>query len=142
MRGKPVALGLVLAMFAASPVAAGSAVTYHGYLTDATYTCQGSPASGPEMTGEIWNLAVKDESAAVMINAYYDGAHHASFRIPGGVVQAGPDVVADFWGGIAEDGATASVVGSTFSWAVYLGYDCTPGVAGYDALTYLGTVGR
>lgn len=141
MRGKSLLLGLALALFVASPVTAGAAVTYHGYLTDAAYTCGGAPATGPEMTGEVWNVSVKGESAAVMVNAFYDGIHHASFHIPGGILQDGPGVVADFWGGIAEGGGTASVTGSTFTWAIYLGYDCTA-ASGYDALVYTGTVGR
>lgn len=141
MRFTSLGLGVLLAALTAGPVAASPTATYHGYLTGATFTCDGRPAAGPELTGEVWNLTVKGDTAALSINVHYDGKHHASFRVPGGAIAAGPGIVADFWGGYGDGGGTATITGSVFTWSVYLGYDCTP-EAGYDALTYIGTLGR
>jgi hypothetical protein len=141
MRALGITFGLALSLLLAAPAAAATA-NYHGYLIGATYTCEGVPVAGPTMTGEVWNLSIKDDAATIGINAFYDGVHHTSFRIPGGVVSSTSPMVADFWGGIANDGATVTMTATSFNWAVFLGYDCAGGEAAYDAVTYIGTVGR
>lgn len=131
-------VAIVLAIAVSAPASAGTGLTYHGLLGGASFSCKGAPITSPyESVDGSWNLNVSGSTAVITINVSYDGRHHLSFGMPGGTVVS---VTRD--AAIVEFGdATATVSGGTFEWSLPLGYDCPADIA-YDALVYLGTVGR
>lgn len=131
-------VAIVLAIAVSAPAAAGTGLTYHGLIDGASFSCQGSPIASPyEMVDGSWNLNVSGSTAVITINVSYDGRHHLSFGMPGGIVESATRDSAS----VSFGGATATVGGGGFAWSLPLGYECPTDVA-YDALVYEGTVGR
>ena len=131
-------VAIVLAIAVSAPAAAGTGFTYHGLIGGASFSCGGSAIASPyETVDGSWNLNVSGSTAVITINVSYDGRHHLSFGMPGGTVESATRDAAI----VSFGDATATVSGGDFAWSLPLGYAC-PDPFAYDALTYLGTVGR
>lgn len=134
MRRIALPLGLLLAVAVAVPVVAADAATYHGRITAGTFACDATPATPYESVEGTWNLNVGGGTAVVTINVFYDGSHHLSFGMNGGVVVGDEPLTVTF------GTARLMIDGDAFVWSTPAG-TCGTGHP-YDQLTYLGDLGR
>ena len=127
----------------ASSSQAAPAQTYHGTLTGGTFFCDGTPVSGPIVTG-TWNVSIDPQTPAqVTLNVFYNGSHHLSFGYNALMLVSSSGGVYVFSG--FGDSATATLdtntTPATFSWHVELGGGCPPEHP-YDSLTFFGLASR
>ncbi len=128
----------IVVLLSVTPVVAGTGFTYHGSITDGTFTC-GSTEVTPYGTVEgTWNLNVSGNAAVVTLNVFYDGRHHLSFGMPGGTVVGTATAESAT---VTFGQATALIADGLFTWSVPLAVTCPSGYP-YDHLIYSGEVGR
>ena len=128
-----VAAALLLAL--AAPAAADEADTnYHGTFDAAAFAC-GVTAIDAPVLGGVWNLNTHGKTGVVTMNVVYDGSHHLSFGMNGGVVATTSSGVVVTFGT-----AIATLSGDRFTWSTPVA-TCTP-THPYDHVTYGGAVDR
>jgi hypothetical protein len=128
-----IACTLMLAL--AAPAAADEVgANYHGTFDTAAFACGENSVAAPALDG-VWNLNTSGKTAVVTMNVAYDGSHHMSFGMNGGVVTKTSTGVE-----VAFGTAIATVSGSHFSWSTPVApcSDSHP----YDHVVYSGAVGR
>ncbi len=130
----PIAASALLLALAAPAMGDEAAANYHGTFDSATFSCGASAADAPELDG-VWNLNTNGKTAVVTMNVVYDGSHHMSFGMNGGVVTSTSTGVT-----VAFGNALATVSGNHFTWSTPVAA-CTAAHP-YDHVTYGGAVDR
>ena len=135
-------VALVLAT-SASPSSAAPAQTYHGTLTGGSFYCNGSPVSGPIVTG-TWNLTIDPETPAQLtLDVFYNGSQHLAWGYNALILVSYVNGVYVFsgFGGIATATLDTTVTPAAFCWHVELGDGCIA-QRPYNSLTFFGVANR